>query len=454
MPTINATHAPHTKIETASKATINGPNVTKSPNDHFTSAPTTNLLIRATQPSTKRIEEEFIHSLDLPLYGVIAKNFIDTYQQSINTLFPYTESLLIQPTDADSLPPRLKRYPYKNEQIQLENWHEHKAYQFAEELFDADEDTRRRHTKRAEKGLGFAGAMSNKTMAAKKAAHFTKDNLTARGAVVKATDALCGKTIFEMLPLYASRKGAKISIVASQTILNAILSATGHALIPVSFGISKIVSDHLTTVVTLSGEAILGKVQGQESKKIATFAALRGVQLELPAVTPPGMLVRYYETAVNASCNLTIAASSIADLILRTTSTRYQSILSDVDLGDETVLDAINQRIDYLSRFLLPYAQYLYLRSAKDDTRAKLRYIMLEQLKVLRKLERAKTQALHFYQLAILAERIPVARRAAIEDAIRQSTPDTRKNSHRCVRRCLATLLRERPIIPNLKNLS
>ncbi len=394
----------------------------------------------------KRPEEAFIKNLDLSTYGMIAKNFIDTYKNSNNKQFYNIENLLIEPTAPELMLPRLKMAPYADEQVELEEWHERHAYKFAEELLDADEDTRIRHKKREELGLGFGGKMSDKTVTGKEIGHFAKDNLTIRGNMVKLTDALCGRSIYEMLPLYATRKGAKISVAMSSMAINAILSATGHALIPVSFGISKVVTDQMNTVVTLSGEAITGKILGATNGKIATHAGIRGIQLEIPNITPGGVLIQYYEMGMDTGGSLTIAASSIADIILRNTSKRYASIISESDLGDERVLFEMNQRIDYLSKFLIPYGQYLLLRTTNPETIRKIRYILKEQMEVLRDLEKTKTKALNFYQLAILAERLIPERREGIEAACRMAVPNTQRNTHKMVRRCLATLLRERPI--------
>ncbi len=446
MTTINTTNAINNHATRAAKPTPStSPLDSKSIVDGFDMG-ATNHPNASSRAATKSLEQNFIEALHLPSYGIIAKQFIETYANSDNSNYQNIDDLLIKPTADADMPPRVKNFPYHKDTAKLESWHENIAYQFAGELFDADDKTRQRHIKRDKEGLGITGSFSQKNIAVKEAAYFAKNNLTVRGNIVKATNEMCGQTIFELLPLYASRKGPKISIILSEKVINTFLSATGTALIPVTFGISKVVTNQLGTVVTLSGEAVMGKVLGASNTKVATYAALRGVQLELPAVTPVGKAVACYETVVDTGCGLTIAASSIADLVLNNMSTRYASVVSSVDLGDEAVLAMINQRIDYLARFLVPYGQYLYLRSNNAETKSKLRYILAEQFKVLRKLEQAKTRALHFYQLAILAERLPASRASDVEDAVRNSVPDTRKNSHRLVRRCLATLLREHPL--------
>lgn len=396
----------------------------------------------------KSIEERFLTNLDLPTYGVMAKNFIDTYMDFDNKQFSHRENLFVEPTDPELMTPRLKMTPFAHEQLELEEWHDRHAYKFAEELLEADEHTRVRHQKREEKGLGIGGNLSSTTIAGKNIGHFAKDNLTLGGQVNKLTDALCGESIYEKLPLYASRKGPKIGIVLSEMTLNSILTAAGTALVPVSFGISQKVTNQLSTIVTLSGEAIIGKVLGAKNKKIAVHAGLRGAQLEIPNMLPGGSLVQFYEMGMGLGSGMTIAASSIADIILRNISDRYASIISEHDLGDERVLQAMDNRIDYLSRFLIPYGQYLLLRTEKPETRRKLLYIIKEQMKVLRKLEKAKSRALNFYQLAILAERLPKSRQDGIEAACNAAVPNVRRNTHKLARRCLATLLRERPIAP------
>lgn len=397
----------------------------------------------------KSIEERFLSNLDLATYGVMAKNFIDTYMGFDNKQFSHRENLFIEPTDPERMTPRLKLTPFAHEQRELEEWHARHAYKFAEELLEADEHTRVRHHKREEKGLGLGGNLSNKTFAVKEMGHFAKDNLTIGGQVNRLTDTLCGESIYEKLPLYASRKGPKIGIVLSEVTLTSLLTAAGTALVPVSFGISQRITNQLSTIVTLSGEAIIGKVLGAQNKKIAIHAGLRGAQLEIPNVIPGGALVQLYETGMGLGSGMTIAASSIADIILRNISDRYASIISENDLGDERVLEAMDNRIDYLSRFLIPYGQYLLLRTEKPETKRKLLYIVKQQMKVLRELEKAKSKALNFYQLAILAERLPKSRLAGIEAACNAAVPNVHRNTHKMARRCLATLLRERPIMPS-----
>lgn len=392
-------------------------------------------------------EEQFIRDLSMSDYGNIAKYFIDNYVNSEEKKFSSLENILISPTARELMPLRIKMAPYADKQLKLEEWHQEHAYKFAENLLEADEQTRVRHRKREEEGLGFGGQMSDINLKAKQVGQFTKNNLTIRGNLLKIGDALCGKSVYERVPLYAKRKGAKVGIKLSEMALNNILSLTGTGLAPVTLGISKIVTDQVSTVITLSGEAITGKALGATNKKIATNLGLRGVQLELPNILPGGSVIQLYEKVMGMGSNLSIAVGSIADIILRKTSSRYASMLTDTDLGDERVLSEMNQRIDYLAQFLIPYGQYLFLKTKNPENKKKLRYIITEQMKVLRDLERTKTKTLNFYLMAILAERIPPHRLAGIEEACRMVVPDTRKNSHQMVRRCLATLLRERPLV-------
>ncbi len=392
------------------------------------------------------VEEQFIADLNLSSYGMIAKEFMDNYMNSDNKNFSALNGILIKPTPEELMTRRMKLAAYNPKQLKLEKWHKENAYKFAEELLEADEKTRIRHKKREEEGLGFGGHMSEVNLKGKEIGQFAKNNLTIRGNMVKLNNAMCGKSIYELVPLYAKRKGAKIAIKMTELGLNGILTLTGHALLPFTLGVSKIITDQLSTGVTLSGEAITGKALGATNKKIATHAALRGVQLEIPNVLPGGTLIQIYEMGMDMGGSLTIAAGSIADIVLRNTSKRYASMISDIDLGDEKVLEQMNQRIDYLAQFLIPYGQYLLLKTKNPETRQKLLYIIKEEMKVLRDLERTKTKTLNFYLMALLAERIPADRQAGVEEACRMAVPDTRKNSHHMVRRSLATLLRERPL--------
>ncbi len=431
------------------------PNLKMVPKKNTTKVDVFDSSIKSTQfisssPKIKSPEEAFIRNLDLINYGMIAKNFMNTYMNFDNNQFNAIENILIKPSDVEIMMPRLRMRPYGEKQMELEEWHERHAFKYAKGLLKADEDTRVRHKKRAKEGLGVGGSMTKKTLALKEYGHFAKDNLTIAGTVVKLTDAICGQSIYEMLPLYAARKGPKVGIIISEMTLSSLLSGAGHGLIPLTFGVSKKISDQLNILITLSGEAIIGKILGAKNKKIALHAGLRGAQLELTAVIPGGALIQYYETGMETGGGLAIAAASVADIILRHASKRYASIISKKDLGDERVLYAINQRIDYLSRFLIPYGQYLFTKTTKGKIKKKLLYIITEQMKVLRDLERTKTRALNFYQMALLAERLPPSRQAGIEDACRLAVPDTRRNTHRIVRRCLATLLREKPLSPTI----
>lgn len=392
------------------------------------------------------LEQEFLKSGSLRLYGQIAKNFIDTYKSLDNRQFDCIETLLINPTDAGLMGPRISGYPFAKDQMDLESWHEEHAYKFAENMLETEKDTRSRHEKLEACGQGFGGGLSSKTIAVKELGHFARDNLTIRGNTEKISNRVLGESIFEILPLYATRKGGKIATKLSTTFINAFLGITGNLLLPVTLGVSKIICDQASTVVSLTGEAITGKILGAQNHKIGAQTLARGVELELMDLTLPGNIIQYYEKGVDGVGAIGIASASIADIILRKLSGRYVSVLTQHDLGDERVLFEINQRIDYLARFLIPYGQYHLLKTESFENKKKLRYVISKQMEALRNLEKKKTKALNFYCLAILAERIPAERRFGIEEACRKAIPDTRKNSHRTARQCLATLLREQPI--------
>ena len=64
-------------------------------------------------------------------------------------------------------------------------------------------------------------------------------------------------------------------------------------------------------------------------------------------------------------------------------STRYTGSISLDDLGDPRVLFEMNQRIDYLSRFLLPYGQYLLFNETDIVRRKKLKKMLKSHFKLL-----------------------------------------------------------------------
>jgi hypothetical protein len=69
------------------------------------------------------------------------------------------------------------------------------------------------------------------------------------------------------MPRYGFRKGAHVGVRVTQFTLTTILSGMGYGLAPSTYGISKIVTDHARTVITLSGEVITHKIAGAENSK-------------------------------------------------------------------------------------------------------------------------------------------------------------------------------------------
>jgi len=262
-----------------------------------------------------------------------------------------------------------------------------------------------------------------------------------RGNMFKLNNQIFGKSIYEMLPRYRSRKGQHMGVRITQFGINAIFMAIGYSLVPVTFGISSIVSNHAQTVITLSGEAFALKLDGAKKRKIVSHVSLRGVQLEIPRSIPIiGHIINYEENAMMGAAALGIVSTTIADWIMSSISDRYTSTLNTDDLGDPRVLSEFRARIDYLARFLLPMGQHLLLKETRPDHQEKLRKILKSQFKTLASLEHKKTKALNFYRVSLLAETIPFEYRAAIQAACEEDMANSTINNHKIVRRCLASL--------------
>jgi hypothetical protein len=129
---------------------------------------------------------------------------------------------------------------------------------------------------------------------------------------------------------------------------------------------------------------------------------------------------------------------------LQSMSDRYTSTITIDDLGDPRVLGELNKRIDYLSRFLLPTGQNLLLQETRPVHQEQIRKIIKKNLKLLISLEHKKTKTLNFYGLALMAEKVPASHVKLLRDACDQALPDTRVNTHKIARRCLATLIASR----------
>lgn len=387
-----------------------------------------------------REEEDFIKAPTVSVYGKLAKNFVDSYKIPYNEKFYSLEHILISPADADDALEERYTFDQKRDRA-FESWNEEEQLAFAHDAAAHVQHAAERRRKIQEKGLGIGGALSKPVYHGKEVGHFTRNNLMLKGYIYKAGDAAFGKTIFELLPNFKARKAKIVGIRLSETAIEVVLEGAGLALAPFTLGISKVVSNQLNNVVTLSGEAMLSKVKGAEPKKIAMQTALRGVQLEMPT----GQIVNIAERGTTMVSTLSILGSFLADLMLRHWSTRYTGYIHPSQLGNSDVLYELNQRIDYLAQFLIPYGKLMLLRTKSAENKSKLRFILAEQYKILRNLEQSKTKALHFYHGALLDERLPEKHRQKIESDIDFACPDTRKNSHKMAARCFYTLLARMP---------
>jgi len=391
-------------------------------------------------PLSMSSEEKFLRNPTVRQYYRLVKDFDQVFLDSNQDKFQDMEKFLValgsSNKNQDFLDSKLAQ-----EEKKLEKWHKKHDKEFGKLAFEAEHRIEKRNKKIIEDGVGFGGRMTNYVGGTKAASFFAKNRLTIRGNMFKINNELCGKSIYEMLPRYGSRKGQHMGVRITQFGINAIITAIGYSLAPVSFGISAIVSTHAQTVVTLSGEVIALKLDGAKKEKIVSHASLRGVQLEIPKAIPiVGSIINYGENAMMGSAAFGIVSTTIADWIMKSVSGRYTSTLNIDDLGDPRVLSQINDRIDYLSRFLLPIGQYLLLKETRSEHQANLRKILKVHFKTLVSLEHKKTKALNFYRLSLLSEIIPFDYREEIKRACDEAMSEKKINNHRVVRQCLASL--------------
>lgn len=326
--------------------------------------------------------------------------------------------------------------------LKLEKWHDKHQASFVKDEVKEQKRSDRRREKIERKGLGRTGKMSDVVAKAKSGSYYMKNNCTVRGNVFKLTHRACPKNLYEIMPRFGYRKGAHVGVRITQFGLSGLVTALGYALTPVTFGVSKYVSSHVSTVITLSGECITHKIAGAHNKKIATHASLRGLQLEIPRSIPIfGTVFEIAEGTAMGFASLGIASTTIAEFLLSRFSTRFTGTITADDLGDSRCLQELNRRIDYLSQFLLPYGQYLLLKETDEETKQELKKVLKEQFKLLRSLEKKKIESLHFYLLGLAAEKIPDPYREKIESHCRRALPEKHINTHRVVRTCLAQLL-------------
>jgi hypothetical protein len=394
-------------------------------------------LIRPRRWLSIEKEKQFINNPSFEQYIDLAHSFSHKFKELGKNFFENIESILIQPK---KLPTRDIK-GLNTADRKLAKWHEKKEKKFKEKGQRYADQNNKRNKKINENGFGFSKASTKAIYCGKQFGREIKDYATLRGWMYRASDTVAGTSLYELLPRYGYRDGAYIGIRISEFALNTLILSMGYGLAPVTGGISKVVSDHLRTAVTIGGESLTHGILGAQKRKIITHASLRAVQLEIPKLMPgTGDLVQYAEMGMQSLGNGALAISYMADLLMRMMSTRYISLLTPRNLGDSSVLYELEVRIDYLSRFLIPYGQWLLLQESDEQKKYKLRKCLKKQSKILRTLEKKRINALNYYQLALLGGRIPKNYITKIALDTFRASHRPLKNCHRISRSCLATL--------------
>ena len=387
-------------------------------------------------------EEDFIQKPTSRGFFRLAQDFASTMMVVGHQKYSFVDEISIKLKHQGIVLQGLNLVDMASKERKLEYWHKKQEIAVEYGITKAERKTIRRHEKIEEMGLGFGGKMTSKVAKSKTAAYFAKNNLTIRGNVFKLTHAACPKNIYEIMPRFGYRKGAHVGVRVTQFSITTILSILGYALIPATFGVSKVVCDHLRTVITLSGEVITHKIAGAEKEKCIVHTGLRGVQLEVPNLVPlVGDVVNIGEGMAFGVAASGIVSTTLADMVLAHFSERYTSTLNLDDLGDARCIAELNNRIDYLSRFLLPYGQFLLLKESNVSVRKGLKRVLKENFTLLRDLERKKVSSLNYYRLALAAEKLPASHLEQIRLACEKALPETRINTHRTVKKCLARLM-------------
>jgi hypothetical protein len=382
------------------------------------------------------LEKDFIKTPTTESFYTIVTDFEKTMTVVGHQKYAWLADILITPGANAALSAE-----HKNEQ-KIEHWHNNHKASYNKNEHKALTKTTKRNLKTTTLGPGVGGKASKKINEYKEDAFYMKNNLTIRGNIFQLDNAIFSKNLYEIMPRFGYRKTAHIGVRTIQFVLNSILSLSGYSFLPVTFGISKVAADQVSTAITLTGETITYKIAGADNEKIAFHNGLRGLQLELPYIVPgAGQIVSYAESAFLGTAAFGIVSTTLADAILAQTSTRYTSKINLDDLGDSRCIEELNNRIDYLSRFLLPYGQYLLLKESDLKNRNKLKKTLKGQYKTLRDLEKKKVESLNFYRLGLIADRIPKERSDTILNDCKYALPDIRINTHRMARACLATLI-------------
>lgn len=385
-------------------------------------------------------EKLFIENPNYSDYLKIAKNFHLNYQNLDNPSFICLDEFTIQSSNIDDFP-KIRDYPYINEQIEHEKWLKESNTDFIKQMKKENFLSTLKKEKQIEEKCHLAELMSNISYRIKEGGIYVKKNFTLRGNMSTLNDDMFGKSLYELLPNYKSRKLAKLGIKISESSLKCFLTVAGNLLVPVTLGISKIASDQTKIAVTLTSESIEKKINGASDEKIATNVLFRGIQLELPHFIPViGNAIELADDVFEITGTTAIISSKIADLILGTIFLEYQEKIPKKDFGDPKVLVELDNRINYLSKFLIPFGQYLYTQETKEARKNQLQEIIKIQLEFLRTLERRKTKTLQFYQLALIANRTPEDFVDYIKLYINKSDSNN-MNGHITARSCLATLL-------------
>jgi len=390
----------------------------------------------------ERPEQAFINAPNYDDFLKIVHTFDNTYKNNAQAQYYRLDSILIAPS-TKAISRSLDALDVGVDMDKLDQWTQKNRQQYNKEEQSTKERAWTRDQKILRKGPGFSGHMTPIVRKTKLASYYTKSNLCIRGNMFKLNNQICGKSLEEMLPRYGSRRGKHIGIRVTQFSLMALLEIAGLATSPVTFGASIIVSQQLQIIVTLTGEVIGLKWDGAQKRKMASHAAIRAIELELLRVPVIGSFVYYAEYGVFGVAAAGIVSTTIAEWILESMSDRFTSTISPDDMGDPSVLFEMNQRIDYLSRFLLPYGQYLLLNEQDPEKQKKLRKVLKEHFNTLRHLEHQNIKALNFYRLALLAGRSPPSMREEVEQACNIARGEIRMNTHRTVRQCLGALLKD-----------